>query len=85
MSTGKVVRFWNNIRTQSNEAYQFDDDAEPSPEHLNMEQLAKNVELAQSNVVHCQGELIKAETLLERCIERFHEERKRRGIPDGVK
>lgn len=82
--TANIVRFWNNIKTQTAEIaepYVFEDDeADSQPDH-DMERLAKGVELATSNVVHCEAELIKAQMLRNRCIERFNAERVRRGIP----
>ena len=50
-ASNKVVRFWNNVKSQTVEPYAFE------------------------------GELIKAQELRKRCIERFNAERVRRGIP----
>lgn len=80
-ASNKVVRFWNNVRTQTAEPYVFEDDDAQEAEDHDMEKLAKGVEIATSNVVHCEGELIKAQNLRARCIERFNAERVRRGIP----
>lgn len=72
---GKVLRFWNNVphTTQEIVAYEFEDDDEPAKPETNMEKLAKDIEIARSNLVHCQGELMKAETLLNRCVDRYEE------------
>lgn len=80
-ASNKVVRFWNNVKSQTVEPYAFEDDDEPAQEDHDMERLAKGIEIATSNVVHCEAELIKAQELRKRCIERFNAERVRRGIP----
>ena len=80
-ASNKVVRFWNNVKSQTAEPYVFEDDDAPAVEDHDMERLAKGVEIATSNVVHCEAELIKAQELRKRCIERFNAERVRRGIP----
>lgn len=78
---GKVLRFWNNVPATAEEpelAYDPVDAAIERPP--NMEQLAKNIETARANKVYADGEAMKAESLLVRCIEAYEEEEKRRGL-----
>lgn len=79
MSTqrGKLIPFWRNVATHTVETYMED---EPSEKPPNLEQLAKNIELARAHKIECDGEAIKAEGLLNRCIDAYEEEVKRRGL-----
>lgn len=84
-------------RTRSTADYRFlesDETGAPIP-LLNMEQIARRIEdanseveryqqilrEAQNHVVECEAELIKAETFRERQNEMWNEEAKRRGLP----
>lgn len=78
---GKLVRFWRNTPDTTQAAdLDFDPQAAFVEQPANMEQLAKSIEIARSHLVDCQAQLLKAETLLNRCIDAYEEEEKRRGL-----
>lgn len=81
MSTerGKLLRYWRNVPDKTSEL-DFDPQTAFAEQPANMEQLAKNIELARGHLVDCQAELMKAETLLNRCVDAYEEEEKRRGL-----
>ena len=82
MSTvGKnVYRFWRGV-PETSELPELAYDPEDRPERpANMEQLAKNIEIARAHKVDCEAELIKAEGLLNRCVDEYEKEEQRRGL-----
>lgn len=84
MSTqrGKVIRgWWNNVPKTVEAEYQFIDTDEPSPEHKTLNQLSADWEIARRHRIECEAELLKAQELEKRCVERFNDEVKRLGIP----
>jgi len=78
---GNVVRFWRGVpETSELPALAYDPDDSLPAQPPNLEQLAKNIELARAHKIECDGEAIKAEGLLNRCIDAYEEEVKRRGL-----
>lgn len=83
MSTqrGKLLPFWRNVPvTRETDELAYDPQDALPPPAPNMEQLAKNIELARAHKVECEGELMKADGLLNRCIDEYEKEEIRRGL-----
>lgn len=74
------MRFWRGVpETNELQALEYDpSDRAPLPP--NMEQLAKNIELARAHKVDCDAEAMKADGLLNRCIDEYEQEEIRRGL-----
>lgn len=79
--TGNVVRFfWRGV-PETSELPELTYDPSDHPElPPNMEQLAKNIEIARAHRLDCEAELMKADSLLNRCVDAYEEEEKRRGL-----
>lgn len=84
MSTarGKLLPFWRNIQNTTDRFPDVTDAEEQAiaERPLNMEELAKRVELARMNKVDCDAEAMKADSLLQRCIDEYEAEEARRGL-----
>lgn len=82
MSTkiGNVVRFWRGVPETSEVRELTYDPSDLTELPPNMEQLAKNIELARAHKLDCDAEAMKADGLLQRCIDAYEEEEKRRGL-----
>lgn len=77
---GNVVRFWRSVPSTS-EAPELDYEPADQPERpANMEQLARNIEIARAHKIDCEAELLKAESLLSRCVDAYEQEEQRRGL-----
>lgn len=77
----KVTRFWPKLlaAVPATQPYEFDD-GDPAPAPANMEQLAKNIEIARAHKVECECELIKAQELLKRQVDVYEGEEARRNL-----
>ena len=79
----KVTRFWPKVfqALPVTQSYEFFDDDDQSPaKPANMEQLAKNVEIARAHKVDCEAELLSAQELLTRQVDAYEAEESRRGL-----
>ena len=76
---GKVLRFWNNVpATSETPELTYEPFQEDRP--ANMEELAKRIEIARAHKIDCDAEALKAEGLLNRCIDEYEQEEVRRGL-----
>lgn len=77
---GNVVRFWRGVPETAEIPELTYDPSEAVDVPANMERLAKNIELARAHKLDCDAEAMKADGLLQRCIDAYEEEEKRRGL-----